>query len=80
MKNLKDYPDVGQTIYGRQKSKKAPDTRYLHMTVLQFIASGLVVLHIDESTSKAVFTLGMYDTVHPMYVNESVWEGIQLVN
>ena len=78
--SLQKFPDVGKAIYGRKKSNKPPDAKYVHMTILQLIASGMVTLCYDKSSSKATFSLGMCDSVQPMYVNDNAWNGINLMD
>eukprot|EP00559_Dactyliosolen_fragilissimus_P002123 CAMPEP_0184872980 /NCGR_PEP_ID=MMETSP0580-20130426/41587_1 /TAXON_ID=1118495 /ORGANISM="Dactyliosolen fragilissimus" /LENGTH=209 /DNA_ID=CAMNT_0027375839 /DNA_START=1948 /DNA_END=2578 /DNA_ORIENTATION=- len=43
---MKKFPNVGIDVYGR-KTSKAPDSKRLQMTLLQLIASGIIVFKIS---------------------------------
>ena len=42
VKNLSVFPDVRQIVYNRSRSVKCPPMKYINVTVLQLIASGLI--------------------------------------
>ena len=77
---LNSFPNVGDKIYARKKSTKAPDNKYLQITILQMIASKLIVPNCTVENPKVTFTLGVHENRKPYYVIDSVWEGFTLIN
>ena len=54
VKKLTKFKDVGIVVYGRPRSKKAPAHKYVSVTILQLIASELLLLSFDVKTKKLV--------------------------
>ena len=50
IKKLTQYPEVGRVIYNRPMSPKAPHGKFVAVTVLQLIASGLIELEFADKT------------------------------
>ena len=48
IKNIILYPEVGKVIYDRPRSVKCPPIKFVNVTVLQLIASGLIRIEINE--------------------------------
>ena len=72
---LKAYENVGKEVYGK-RSVKPPDTRYLQSTVLQLIASQLIILKpiTDESEKVVLGThLNVNDDGIPLYNAPYYW-------
>ena len=42
VKKLSVFPDVRHVVYNRSRSVKCPPMKYINVTVLQLIASGLI--------------------------------------
>ena len=47
-KKLKEFPNVGKSIYNRPRSNAAPESRYLQSTLFQLIAAGILNLDVGE--------------------------------
>lgn len=76
---LKTYPHVGKEAYGRKKSKLAPDTKFLQMTMLQLIASELIVIVGSSEEPSATFALGMNSDRTPRCLMGSAWTMFNLI-
>ena len=70
------YPDVGKVIYNRPRSVKSPAVKFVNVTVLQLIASGLVRLEIT-SDEKCYCRLVIND-LSPAYLDDETWTGFYL--
>ena len=78
LNKLKNFPNVGIDIYGRPKSPNAPETRYLHSTILQLIAAELIILNCSTEQPKATFALGITGAV-PTYTLDTNWSHVSLI-
>ena len=65
-------------MYGRPRSKKAPAHKYVSVTILQLIASELILLSFDDKTNEARCTLVIEGST-PVYLNNRYWENMYLV-
>ena len=78
VQKLSSYPDVGKIIYNRPRSNKAPSLKFIIVTVLQLIASGLIKLDFDDD-NKCYCTLSVTDLI-PACLDDSIWDLIIMVN
>ena len=78
VQKLSSYPEVGKVIYNRPRSNKAPSLKFINVTVLQLIASGLIKLHFDDD-NKCYCTLSVTDLI-PAYLDDSIWDKIIMVD
>ena len=51
---LSCYPEVGKVIYNWLRSNKAPSLKFINVTVLQLIVSGLIRLDFDDDNNVIV--------------------------
>ena len=51
VKNLSVFPDVRQIVYNRSRSVKCLPMKYINVTVLQLIASGLIRMEINKESN-----------------------------
>ena len=72
------YPEVGKVIYNRPRNVKCPPIKYVHVIVLQLIASGLIRIEIKEEDEKCYCRL-VINSLCPAYLNDSIWNSIFLV-
>ena len=79
LKKLLEYTDVGTIVYCRPRSNKPPAVKFVSVTVLQLLVSGLVQLNFDEATNKAKCCLGMI-AERPAYLNNDYWHLMYLVD
>lgn len=72
IKQLSQYSEVGKVVYNIPRSPKAPPGKYVAVTVLQLITSGLIKLNfadkIYECTCRLVVTC-----VTPAYMDDTNW-------
>ena len=73
------YPEVGKVIYKRPRSVKCPSNKYVNVTVLQLIASGLIRIEINEEEQKCYCRL-VVDRLAPAYLNDAIWDNLYLVD
>ena len=78
VQKLYTYPDVGKVIYNRPRSNKAPAFTFIHVTVLQLIASELIRLDFDED-NKCYCKLNVNQLL-PAYLDDTIWEVISMVD
>ena len=78
LNKLQKFPNVGIDVCGRPKSPNAPDTRYLHSTMLQLIAAELIILNCSAEQPKATFALGIAGTM-PTHTLDSNWTHVSLL-
>ena len=78
IKRLQTFPNVGSSIYGRVRSAKAPETKFLHVTILQFISFGFINMRYDNDSNKTAFVLGMTDK-SPSYLIDANWRNISVI-
>ena len=72
IKKLTQYPEVGRVVYNRPRSPKAPQGKFVAVTVLQLIASGLIELQFDDKTFEC--TCRLVVTGHsPAYLDATNW-------
>ena len=76
---LKKYTDVGTIVYCRPRSSKTLPSKYVTLTVLQLIASGIISLSFDASTRECSCRLVVVD-VMPAYLTDAVWMYMYLIN
>ena len=76
---LKKYTDVGTIVYCRPRSSKAPPSKYVTVTVLQPISSGIISLSFDASTRECSCRLVVVDAM-PAYLTDAVWMYMYLIN
>ena len=79
VKKLTEYNDVGIVVYGRPRSNKPPPHKYVSVTILQLIASELVLLSFDDKTNESRCTL-VIEGATPAYLNNDYWEDMYLVD
>ena len=79
LKNILEYTDVGTIVYSRPRINKPPAVKFVSVTVLQLLVSGLVQLNFDEVTNKAKCCLGMI-AERPAYLNNDYWHLMYLVD
>ena len=79
VKKLTEYDDVGIVVYGRPRSNKPPPHKYVSVTILQLIASELVLLSFDDKTNESRCTL-VIEGATPAYLNNDYWEDMYLVD
>ena len=72
IKKLTQYPQVGKVIYARSRSPKAPAGKYVAVTVLQLIASGLIELQFSDKTHECTCRLVVKDA-SPAYLDITNW-------
>ena len=73
---LNVYPDVGKVIYNRPRSIKAPAVKFVNVTVLQLIASGLIRLEITPD--EQCYCRLVVNDLSPAYLNDERWTGFYL--
>ena len=78
IKKITEYPNVGKIIYNRPRSVKAPAIKFVNVTVLQLIASGLIRIEVNEEESKCYCRL-VVNNLCPAYLNESIWDSMFLL-
>ena len=78
IKKLLNYPDVGKVVYNRSRSVKCPATKYVNLTILQLIASGLVKMEIDNERN-CVLRL-VINNLSPSYLDDTIWESLYVVD
>lgn len=65
------YPSMGQVVYNRNPSVECPPFKYVNVTVLQLIFSGLVRMEIDKERR---YTLRLVvNSLSPSYLDNSIW-------
>ena len=84
MQRLKSLPNVGKIVYGRPKSGKSPDTKYVECTIMQLIASDMVTLKFVEDEDNKHVTIVLLklneDNMTPAYLCEKHWTDWNLIN
>ena len=83
---LKKYPQVNEKVYGR-KSKHYPESKYVVITVLQIIVSGMIscVVENDNATNKSKIVTKIGATINEngrrvlVYDTMKAWESIPLI-
>ena len=78
VQKLIKYPNVGKTIYNRDRSNKSPPAKFVNTTVLQLIASELVRMEIDLE-QKCTLCLCVTDLI-PAYMNDTAWQQMYIVD
>lgn len=77
---LKDYPNVGHSVYRCPRSKNTPANKFLQTTIVQIIATSVLKLEISKDDNSAVFTLSIKEeNASPNYLHDCFWAGIPLV-
>ena len=80
VKLLHDFPSVGQVIYNRPRSTTAPDNKYLHSTILQLLASGMIELKITQEEPAATCSLSICEhDSSPTYLHARYWKDFTLI-
>ena len=80
VKLLHDFDNVGQVIYQRKRSGSAPETKYLQSTLLQLIASGMIVLKMSVDKPDPVCCLSINEEdSSPCYLDTSYWKDFILI-
>ena len=79
IKKLTEFKDVGIVVYGRPRSKKTPPHKYVMVTILQLIASELVLLSFNDKTNESRCTL-VIEGATPAYLNNDYWENMYLID
>ena len=64
IKKLKQFPEVGNNICGRKRSKKLPDMKCFETKILQLIATNIISINISKDEPTVTFRLGLTDA-HP---------------
>ena len=64
------YPDVGKVIYNRPRTVKSPALKFVNITVLQLIASGLIRLEI--TTDEKYYCRLVINNLSPAYLNDKI--------
>ena len=72
IKKLSQYPGVGIVMYNRPRSPKAPLGKYVAVTVLQLIASGLIELKFADNTFECTCRLVVTGAT-PAYMDDTNW-------
>ena len=65
------YPKVGKVLYNRPRSVNHPLIKYIHITVLQLIASGLIRIEISKEEEKCYYCL-VVNSLYLAYLNDSI--------
>lgn len=65
LKKLKKFPNIGQTIYGRKRFSKPPQTKFLESTMLQLIATNLISIQISTDKPTITFRMGLTSATPP---------------
>ena len=78
IQKITEYPYVGKNIYNRPQSVKSPPIKFVNVTVLQLIASGLIRIEVNEEESKCYCRL-VVNNLCPAYLNESIWDSMFLI-
>ena len=79
IRKITEYPEVGKIIYRRPRSVKSPAVKFVNVTVLQLIASGLIRIEINEAEAKCYCRL-VVDNLCPAYLNDTIWDSMYLVD
>ena len=79
IRKITEYPEVGEIMYRRPRSVKSPAVKFVNVTVLQLIASGLIRIEIDEAEAKCYCRL-VVDNLCPAYLNDTIWDSMYLVD
>lgn len=69
---LKKYNNVGTVVYCRPRSPKPPPDKYVTVTILQLIASEIILLSFDKTTRECTCRLAVVDA-WPAYFTDLVW-------
>ena len=77
--DLRTFPDVGKEIYGR-KTVKAPESKFIQMTILQLVAAEILDVAINKENMKATFKLGVQENIHPTCLIDEYWKGVSLID
>jgi hypothetical protein len=80
---LMNYKDVGQAVYSRPRSNKSPDSTTVGLTVLQWIAAGIIDAYVKENSEgkKEVYIRAGCDDEAMFHFNDnSRWEKILTVS
>ena len=78
IKKLSKYHDVGKVVYNRSRSVKCPAHKFVNVTILQLIASGLVKMEIDNERN-CVLRL-VINNLSPSYLDDTIWESLYVVD
>ena len=77
---LKLFKDVGRVLYNLPRTKHAPDTKYLQITILQLLATSIIQLRITDEHPTSVISLSIESSdSSPNYLLDCYWVGIPLV-
>jgi len=76
---LKNYTDVGKEVYGR-KTTRPPEAKFIQMTILQLVATGILEIQCNNKKPSAIFVLGISDNICPRYLIDDAWNGIVLID
>lgn len=79
---LMNHKDVGQTVYARQRSTKSPDSTTVGLTVLQWIAAGIIDAYVKknaEGKNEVYLRAGCNDNALFHFNDDSRWERINTV-
>ena len=67
---------MGKVIYNRPRSIKVPAVKFVNVTVLQLIASGLIRLEITPD--EQCYCRLVVKDLSPAYLNDEKWLGFYL--
>lgn len=72
---LMNYKDVGQAVYSRTRSNKSPDSTTVGLTVLQWIAAGIIDAYVKENSEgkKEVYIRAGCDDEAMFHFNDNSW-------
>ena len=77
---LRIFPDNGKKILNRPRSNKPPELKFVKLTILQMIATGVVEIILVEEKSDSDLNLGAHgNDFSPKYLHRQCWKGIVLV-
>lgn len=78
IQKLSNNLDVGKVVYNHSRSVKCPATKFVNVTILQLIASGLVKMEIDNERN-CVLRL-VINNLSPSYLDDTIWDSLYVVD
>ena len=79
VKKLTDSKDIGTCVYACPRIAKSQPARFISVTVLQMIASGLIELNFDEDSNNVKCSVGMIAET-PAYLHDEYWTFMYIVD
>ena len=79
---LHNFDDVSRIVYGKIRMTNPPDMKYIESTIMQLIASGILITKyvVVENRSTLVLHLRHVDQLGtPAYLVDEYWNGFFLL-